>query len=115
MSNPEIQPALTAMGFTADATNAKDVSDTEGDKLSVFPNPSTHNAQVAIDLLKSETVSLDIADVNGRVVKKVFQNKNLPEGKNLIDVETNDLSSGVYVIILRGSNFLKKEKLLITH
>ena len=115
MSNPEIQPALTAMGFTADATDVKDVSDTEGGKLSVFPNPSTHNTQVAIDLWASETVSLDIADVNGQVVKTVFQNKNLPEGKNLIDVETNDLASGVYVIILRGSNFLKKEKLLITH
>ncbi len=116
MSNPEIQPALDAIGFVPDATASKDViardEATEGVGLSVFPNPSTDKTMIVIELQKTETVSLDIADVTGRVIKTVFQHKNLPEGKNQISVETQDLTNGFYVFILRGANFIKKETLI---
>jgi hypothetical protein len=109
MSNPEIKPALDAIGFTADATDTKDViarnEATEGVLMSVSPNPSTDNTLISIDLQKSETASLDITDATGRVVKTVFQNKNLPEGKNQIPVETKDLTAGFYVFVLRGVDF----------
>ncbi len=116
MSNPEIQPALDAIGFVPDATASKDViardEATEGVGLSVFPNPSTDKTMIVIELQKTETVSLDIADVTGRVIKTVFQHKNLPEGKNQISVETQDLTNGFYVFILRVANFIKKETLI---
>ena len=116
MSNPEIQPALDAIGFVPDATSAKDIleknENTEGVSLSVFPNPSIDKTMIVIDLQKTETVSLDIADVTGRVIKTVFQNKNLPEGKTQVSVETTDLPNGFYALILRGSNFIRKEKLI---
>ncbi len=116
MSNPEIQPALDAIGFVPDATATKDVlarnEATEGVGLSIFPNPSSDKTMIVIDLQKTETVRLDITDVTGRVIKTVFQHKNLPSGKNQVSVETTDLPNGFYVFILRGSNFIKKEKLI---
>ncbi len=108
MSNPEIQPALDAIGFVPDATATKDViarnEATEGVGLSVYPNPSVDKTMVVIDLQKTETLSLDITDVTGRVIKTVFQHKNIPEGKNQISVETTDLSNGFYLFILRGTS-----------
>ena len=121
MSNPEIKPALDAIGFVADATGVKNANviagneAIEGGKLTIFPNPSSDKALILIDLQKNETVNLDIADVNGRIVQTAFTNKNFSEGKNQIEVETKDLPSGFYLVILRGSNFLKKERFVILH
>ena len=120
MSNPEIKPALDAIGFVADATDVKNANviarneATEGGKLTVFPNPSSDKALILIDLQKNETVSLDIADVTGRVVQTVFQSKNLPEGKNQISVETKDFPSGFYLVILRGDDFRRDARFCVS-
>ena len=110
MSNPEIKPALDAIGFVSDATSVKNVENTEGGTFSISPNPSVDKTLILIDLQKSETVNLEIADITGRIVQTVFSNKNLPEGKSEISVGTTGLPSGFYVFILRGPNFLKQHK-----
>jgi hypothetical protein len=110
MSNPEIKPALDAIGFVADATSVGNAQNTEGSLFSISPNPSLDKILISIDLQKSESVNLDIADATGRVVQTVFKDKNLPEGKSEIMVETAGLPSGFYVFILRGSHFLKQQK-----
>ncbi|MBL7814329.1 MAG: T9SS type A sorting domain-containing protein [Saprospiraceae bacterium] len=111
MSNPEIKPALDAMGFVADATNTKEALDTEGVEMRIYPNPMTDKSLIMIDLKQSETACLDILDITGRTIKTVFQNKILPQGQSTLSIETQDLASGFYMAVLRGSHFLKKEKL----
>ena len=112
MSNPEIKPALDAIGFVSDATSVKNVENTEGSLFSISPNPSLDKTLISIDLQKSETVNLEISDATGHIVQTVFKDKNLPEGKTEITVETDGLVSGFYVFILRGPHFLKKEKFI---
>ena len=112
MSNPEIKPALDAIGFVSDATSVKTMPNTEGGYFSIFPNPIADKTLISIDLQKTEAVSLDITDATGHVVQSVFKNKNLPEGKSEIAVETARLPNGFYVFILRGGNFLRKEKFI---
>jgi Secretion system C-terminal sorting domain len=96
MSNPEIKPALDAIGFVSDATSVKNAVYTEGSYFSISPNPSLDKTLISIDLQKSEAVNLAISDATGRMVQTVFKDKNLPEGKTEIMVETSDLKSGVY-------------------
>jgi hypothetical protein len=112
MSNPEIKPALEAIGFVSDATSVKNAENTEGSLFSISPNPSLDKTLISIDLQKSEALSLEIADATGRVVQTVFNNKNLPEGKTEMSVETTGLVSGFYVFILRGAHFVKQHKLM---
>lgn len=113
MSNPEIQPALDAIGFTADATSVKNVSDTEGGQLAVFPNPSSGSSTIEFDLKKGGKLSLSVVDALGKMVVQVFDNQFFAEGKNRALVQTKDLPNGFYTLILRGADFLKKEKFLI--
>ena len=113
MSNPEIQPALDAIGFTSDATDVKNVSDTEGGQLMVFPNPSSGSSTIEFELKKGEKLSLSVVDALGRTITQVFDNQFFVEGKNRALIQTKDLPNGFYTIILRGSDFLKKEKFLI--
>ena len=112
MSNPEIKPALDAIGFVSDATSVINVQNTEGGTFSISPNPSVDKTLILIDLHKLENVNLEIADITGRVVQTVFKNKNLPEGKTEISVETAGLPSGFYTFILRGSHFLQQQKFM---
>ena len=113
MSNPEIKPALDAIGFTSDATDVKNVSDTEGGRLTVFPNPSSGSSTIEFELKKGEKLSLSVVDVLGKMITQVFDNQFFNEGKNSALIQTKDLPNGFYTIILRGSDFLKKEKFLI--
>jgi hypothetical protein len=112
MSNPEIKPALDAMGFVADATLVKNEENTEGPLFSVSPNLILDKTLVVIDLQKSENINLEMVDITGRVVQTIFKDKILPEGKTEITVETTGLKSGFYVFILRGSHFLEQQKFI---
>ena len=113
MSNPEIQPALDAIGFIPDATTVKNVSDTEGGDLKVFPNPTSDDVLLEFDLKKGDKLSLFVHDALGKKVIQRFDNQYFTEGKIQINIHILDLPNGFYTIILRGSDFLKKEKLLI--
>jgi hypothetical protein len=112
MSNPEIKPALDAIGFVSDATSVKNAENTEGSHFSISPNPSLDKTLISINLEKSEVVSLEIADATGRIVQTIFRDKNLAEGKTDITVETTGLVGGFYMFILRGPHFLKQEKFI---
>ena len=113
MSNPEIQPALDAIGFTADATDIKNVANTEGGDFKVYPNPNSGYATLEFDLKKGEKLSLSVVDALGKTMRQVFDNQYFAEGKNQALIQNADLPNGFYTIILRGGDFLKKEKLFI--
>ncbi len=113
MSNPEIQPALDAIGFVPDATDVKNVADTEGGDFKVFPNPTSGDVRLEFDLKKGENLSLSLNDALGKKIIQVFDNHFFTEGKNQTNIHISDLPNGFYTLILRGSDFLKKETLLI--
>ena len=114
MQNPEIKPALDAIGFVADATDVPQTPEgglnTEGVVFSIFPNPTAGKTTVEFDLTTADAVSIDIADANGRLVRSVFSKQHFPFGKNQIDVSAEGLAAGFYTIILRGSNFSSRVK-----
>lgn len=117
MQNPEIQPALDAIGFIKDNTTAvKDPLDASGFNdvtLKIFPNPVQEQLTLEFDLVHNETASLDVVDITGRLIKNIFYKKFLPLGKNQITIDKTGLKSGFYVLILRGGNFEKKGKIII--
>jgi hypothetical protein len=115
MQNTEIQPALDAIGFTKDnTTSVKDpLSISEDFSLKLYPNPSSDKISLDFDLFKNEFLSLDIFDINGRLIKSVFSQKQFSQGKNQVLIEKTTLKSGLYMLILRGDNFEKKGKIVI--
>jgi hypothetical protein len=115
MQNTEIQPALDAIGFTKDnTTSVKDpLSISEDFSLKLYPNPSSDKISLDFDLFKNEFLSLDIFDINGRLIKSVFSKKEFLQGKNQVLIEKTTLKSGLYMLILRGDNFEKKGKIVI--
>ncbi len=99
MQNPEISPALTALGFVPDNTvGATQLVENQAAGMNIFPNPvSEGRAKVEFDIAPKKRERLDLVAENGRLVRSFFVEKN----QKSVGLELKGLASGVY--------FLKKE------
>jgi hypothetical protein len=66
--------------------------------LSVYPNPSKGRFAVQLQLKEFATVQLQIVDLTGKVVYKLVD--SLPDGNQLVHVDAQDVSKGVYILQL---------------
>ncbi len=73
----------------------------------MFPNPANKTMQVNFQLAKTQTVSLEINNLAGQLVK-VYQVENTAEVKQNIDLE--NLPAGIYVLnIIVDGNIISKK------
>lgn len=82
-------------GGSAGATANKD--------LRVFPNPVVDNASVAFRLTQQGDVTIDLYDLNGRVVMSE-QQSNLAAGQQTVRFNAGDLARGTYLIVVSQNN-----------
>jgi hypothetical protein len=86
--------------------NVKNLSD-----FSIFPNPAKESAVINLNSAKAMQSSLSVYNALGEVV--VQKDLSLLEGKNKIELNTENLKSGIYFVsIANGSNSISK-KLII--
>ena len=83
-----------------------------GFELQVFPNPSRGTANIDYALHEHNEIALSIYDVAGVMVKQIKQGYFVP-GYYREKINTENLSSGVYFIILKQDNEKVSEKFLI--
>ena len=105
MQNPEISPALLAMGFQPDnsATKEDNLAKT-GFAVTVFPNPvaAESNFQVEFFTLEKQSITAELTDSQGRLVRRYFSNKSLPNGPSTEIFDTKTLASGAYFLTLQN-------------
>ena len=79
----------------------------------VYPNPSQGTLAINFDLKDAENVSLQVLDMEGRVVKQLLNGTSLQGKQNLV-ADLNDLSNGLYVarIITASNTFNSKFSLI---
>jgi hypothetical protein len=80
--------------------------------IKVFPNPAKDNATLIVNVKANGIVKADILDMNGRVVKQIF-NGELYTGKQSIEFNTNELSSGLYIITVMADQKLRTVKFTV--
>lgn len=73
-------------------------------EVSIVPNPVSDNATVKIDMPIPGLVRISMFDILGHEVKEIMQNQ-LMIGSHSIDFDTNNLSKGIYYVIVRSGNF----------
>lgn len=66
--------------------------------LNVFPNPASGQATLEYELLESSDVQVNIADLNGRVLKTFAEKHDVTPGIYRENVEMGDLAPGVYFV-----------------
>ncbi len=75
----------------------------------VYPNPATDRASLSFELMESSDVALVIHDVTGKIVRSTNYGR-LETGYQELNLEIQDLESGMYIINVKtGSNTLSKK------
>lgn len=65
----------------------------------VYPNPAQDNTMVEFSLEKRDNITVEVMDLNGKVVQQVFTG-DLGIGTHQFPVNTAELSSGIYLVRL---------------
>lgn len=66
-------------------------------QMNIFPNPATSDVNVAVNLAQASSVSVQMFDVMGRMVNEIPA-QNMTAGENKIQINTANLSAGVYSV-----------------
>jgi flagellar hook assembly protein FlgD len=86
-------------------------------ELSVYPNPFLTSTNISYILSRSERISLDIFDVNGRLVK-AFTSVPADAGShrltwNARDNNGNAVHAGIYLLKLQTGNYSQTTKIVL--
>jgi hypothetical protein len=100
MQNPEIQPVLDAVGFVPDSTFVSGVSplETNGFDAVVFPNPAigTQPVHLEIAVITPVTLTANLVDINGRLIKNVIREKTYTVGMHQEQWSVETVPAGTY-------------------
>lgn len=78
----------------------------------VYPNPASDNVTIELDANLPNTLTICVMDMSGRILQRM--QKNVIEGRNYINVITDQLANGVYMLnITEEGLLLHQEKINI--
>jgi hypothetical protein len=80
-------------------------------ELTIFPNPTSSDANIALNLVEANEVSIEIVNTLGQ---KVFASvANYASGATTIVLPVENFTTGLYYVNIRIANELTTEKLNI--
>ncbi len=81
--------------------------------LSVYPNPMNNAGKIEFDLNSRAQVTVEVYSLTGRKVKEIMAG-SLGSGNHVIDINSDDLDSGTYLVNLTAGNSRKTAKLIVS-
>ena len=77
--------------------------------FSVFPNPANSNVTITLKEKSSGVSTISIYDINGKLIQK----ETITEGQNSFRIDTQNLSEGLYFIMIVNNEKTNCSKLMI--
>jgi hypothetical protein len=112
MANPEIAPALEAIGFEPDPNSIPE--DREYLKLVISPNPAQNTAHVSFSTERNAVHDITVSDFTGKVVSSNSY-KVMQTGEQNIVIDASKFKQGLYLVLIqREGHSLGTAKLIIT-
>jgi photosystem II stability/assembly factor-like uncharacterized protein len=94
------------------ATSANDISNHITDFV-LSPNPLTSVATLSFNLTKGNSISIDIFDLSGRLIKNVHQEKMSAGNHQILIARSDFKAAGVYVCRLQVGNAVHTTKFFV--
>ncbi len=117
---PDVLPVengLTTNMSTSDdgislASSTESITDNQ--LADITPNPSSDNATLSLALAQDmDNVSLYVADVTGRKMLDITTSASLSMGMHSFTVETQNLTTGVYYVVVKSGQFTQAKMLQV--
>lgn len=87
-------------------TTIANIDNLSNNKISIYPNPVENFFDIKLDRI--DDYNITIFDVNGRVVKSTKI-----ENSNLSTINTNDLLTGTYFVLVQSNSFTISKKIIV--
>lgn len=116
-SNPYAQLSANTHWFVAAnlefnlTTGVKENALSSVNNSVVYPNPAKNNAVLSIDLKDNANVSINVYNTVGQLVKTIKAEGTL--GANNINIDLNNISSGIYMVNVKVGNASSTKKLIV--
>lgn len=82
--------------------------------ITAYPNPADHNVNLSFNVKQTEDITITVFDLTGKVVlTKVL--KAVEAGKQNVEINTDELVAGTYVVTAKGATTNAMLKLLVRH
>lgn len=115
--NDEIVVATHGRGIWTLNTEQFDVSsvaliENAAAKLDVFPNPVRDQASLEYELNEAQNIRIAMYSLTGQLLDELYNGQTLG-GKHTMQINTADLSPGMYLIRLDGENSRALKKIIV--
>ncbi|MFT4982499.1 MAG: hypothetical protein ACI9UR_002373 [Bacteroidia bacterium] len=87
------------------------IAENESINLTVYPNPSSENFIVSYSNNSDDNLSFSVYNAVGQ---EVWSKSNSTRGTSVETIDTGNLSSGVYTLVVRGTNLNESKRLILT-
>jgi hypothetical protein len=80
----------------------------------VFPNPCKAITCIPLTMAYSQTVQVDLLDIQGKLVKRIH-NGTLPAGEQKLFFDASTLPAGVFMIQCSGPGVISRQRISVVH
>lgn len=84
----------------------------ENNIITNYPNPFNGSTKIKYEINKSENISLNIYNLKGNKISEIYTGFK-PVGKYEYDFSSENLSSGIYFVILKTENNIISKKIIL--
>ena len=94
-----------------EVTHGVGIEEVSENSISIFPNPASSKATVALNLSESDDVAVEVVNTLGQQV--FVQTSKMNAGQNTVEIPVEKLTTGMYYVNIRISDEMITEKLNI--
>ena len=109
VSGGEIEPPIEVKELTVPKTGQEMISTIN---MTLAPNPCQDYLKISANLVQAETVSIDLYNSNGQLIRQLTNQESLRKGQHVLTLNAQDLPSGVYYCILTTVSQRVGEKII---
>jgi hypothetical protein len=116
MANPEIQPALTKIGFVTDSSQSLGYNSQKIEPenyLTVFPNPAQSLINIKLFHPYKQEVSVSLLDASGKEIKHIINNLRDYYGRNSLQFTLDEFLPGMYFLKVKTEKKTYYERFVI--
>ena len=110
-NHPEKQKVIVVDGYTSPLSNDAELILNRFELMPAFPNPFNPNTTIQYNVKNSESISLQVIDISGRVVETLLEDIIEP-GNHEITWDARNQPSGIYFVKLTSGERSKTQKIL---
>lgn len=83
--------------------------------LTLSPNPANKYSLLNINASQAMKINVELYSIDGKLVSALYYNESISTGNNTLEIQIENLSTGLYFVIVSNEGSKQTLKLTVTH